>query len=241
MKNQFCINKKILIQLFWNGSALDGMRNLIEKFSLEEVLKQIKNNTEKITEYWKDGNEKFTKKTINEEIANAITLADFYFLNSCPDICFEMKQSVGQAEIKIFRDFIANLENNTEIDCLIKDKEKQFKFQLKQYPEKYKKWSVNKVIEYLDKGILPESKYNNKNNKDLIIIITIKPKRNSEFKEKKDFEEIHKYLSKKDIKLLEINFLYNRKCEYMVWFQVFPKKVYYKIPYQKLSYHEAKR
>ena len=41
---------------------------------------------------------------------------------------------------------------NTEIDFLIKNPKQEFKFQLKQYPEKYKEWSTEKVIKYFDIG-----------------------------------------------------------------------------------------
>lgn len=196
--------------------------------------------TGEVGEYVEEENNKFATNTANAEIINAITLADFYFLKSDPVICFEMKNDFRQKKINGHRELTENLENDTEIDCLIRDEQREFKFQLKQYPEQYKEWSADKVTNYLDESILPRAaKYNNDSNKDLIIVITIKPELKSGFKEE-DFDKIYKYLSSKEIKLLEINFLYNRNIEHMVWHQVFPKNGYYKIPWQNLSYHKVK-
>lgn len=244
MENRFCISKSELIKIFWGGMAEDRLntvqRKFADRYSWEEMLRQTENKEGEVGKFNKEENEKFSNKNINNEIANAIFLADFYFLESNPDICFEMKHDFKKRKIDSCKDLVKNIESYTEIDCLIKDKDRKFNFQLKQYPEKYKEWSTKKVIEYLDKEILHKSKYNNKSNKDLIIVITIKPEPVSSVREK-DFDEIHRHLSAKDVKLSEINFLYNRNCEYMVWFQVFPKNGYCKIPWQKLSYHEAKR
>lgn len=244
MENKFCISKSELIKIFWGGMAEDRLNAVQAKFadrySWEEILQQTENEEGEVGKFNKEENEKFSNKNINNEIANAVTLADLYFLESDPDICFEMKHDFKKKKIDSCEDLIKNIESYTAIDCLIKDKDRKFNFQLKQYPEKYKEWSAEKVVEYLNKEILLESKYNNKNNKDLIIVITIKPEPVSDVKEK-DFDEIHRHLSTIDIKLSEINFLYNRNSQYMVWFQVFPKKGYYKIPWQKLSYHEAKK
>ena len=170
----------------------------------------------------------------------AITLADFYFLESDPVICFEIKRGYTGDKISSIEELVNKMESNTEIDCLIKDSQTAFKFQLKQYPEEYKEWSADKVIAYLDETILPIRKYNNELNKDLIIIIAIKPKADSSFKGVEDFDEIHKYLIKKEVRLKEINFLINLNMEYMVWNQAYPENGHYKIPWNQLSYHVAK-
>jgi len=90
-------------------------------------------------------------------------------------------------------------------------------------------------------SILSKNKYNNESNHDLIIIIAIKPEPESRFKELEDFKVIHNYLCSESIKLREINFLYNRNNEFMVWYQVYPRSGHYKIPWEKLSYHQAKK
>ncbi len=245
MENQFCITQKKLVQIFWgnrNRVLIDTLiRKFSDKFSLPEMFEQMKTDKGEVGKYFKGEIRKFTKKTENEEIAHAITLADFYFLDSNPVICFKAKRKFKKEEIQTHKGLLENMESNTEIDCLIKDDHKEFKFQLKQYPEKYKEWSTSKVIDYLDRSILSKGKYNNEGNRDLIIVIAIKPERNSRFKEVQDFDKIHKHLSDKDIKLLEINFLYNRNNEHMVWFQVFPKNGHFKIPLQELSHNEARR
>jgi hypothetical protein len=231
--------------MFWGQSTRERLSRLIKKFfgkySLLEIYQQVKAGRGEAGEYFKEELESFSKKTAHEEIAHAITLADFYFLDSKPVICFEMKRGFIKKEVENLNEILENLESNTEIDCLIEDGKREFKFQLKQYPEKYKDWSPNKVIKYLNESILPKSRYNNESNSDLIVVIAIKPELHSEFKETQDFSEIHKYLSSQSIKLREINFLYNRNMEHMVWYQVYPKKGHYKIPWQNLSYHQAKR
>ncbi len=245
MENQLCITQKKLIQIFWtnrNKILIDALiQKFSGKFSLLEMIKQMETEKGEVGIYFKEEIKKFTKKTEANEIANAIDLADFYFLDSNPTICFKARRKFKGEEIQTYEELLGNMESDTEIDCLIKDDRKEFKFQLKQYPEEYKEWSTSKVIDYLDKSILPKAKYNNKGNRSLIIIIVIKPKMSSNFKEVQDFDKIHKYLSDKDIRLLEINFLYNRNNEHLVWFQVFPKNDHFKIPFQKLSYNKEKK
>lgn len=244
MGNSFCIIKKELIQIFYGEMAGQRVEILLDKFynkySIQEILQQAQTGEGEIGEYVRKENDKFAEKTANDEIGNAIALADFYFPDTDPMICFKMKNGFNKNKIISCEELIKNIESNSEIDFVIKDKVKKFNFQLKQYPEKYKEWSVLKVIEYLDKAILPKEKYNNESNKDLIIVITIKPKQQSTFKRTKDFVEIHKYLSDKKNKLSEINFLYNKNNEHMVWYQVFPQCGYSKIPWKQLSYHQAK-
>lgn len=232
-----------MIEIFHRGNAvaaIDDLRMRFPEFSLGEIYKQFCAETGDVWEYQKKYFEKFSMKTENNELAHAITLADFYFPDSNPTICFEMKRGFRKKDVGTCEELIKNMESCTEVDCIVKDDSREFRFQLKQYPEKYKEWGVNEVIRYLDDEILTESKYNNKSNKDLIIVIHIQPERVSRFKESKDFSDIHKHLMSKDIKLLEINFLYNRNCESMIWYQVFPQKGYSKIPWEKLSYHKAK-
>lgn len=245
MHNPFCISKDQLIQIFWGQSTDERLGKLLEKFSsrysLFEMYQQIRTERGEVGEYFKKELESFSKKTAHEEITHAITLADFYFPDSNPVICFEMKHDFAKKEVRSLNEIIENIESDTEIDCLIKDNKKEFKFQLKQYPEKYKDWSPNKVIEYLDGSILPEGKYNNDSNSDLNVVIAIKPKLQSEFAEVRDFNKIHEHLISKNVKLREINFIYNRNMEHMVWYQVYPENGHYKIPWQDLSYHHAKR
>lgn len=231
--------------MFWGGTTDERVSAMLSKFlgkySLQEIHDQMKDNVGEVGKYIENENKIFSTKTTNDEIGNALTLADFYFPDSDPSICFEMKRGFNQDGINTHHELIENLESDTEIDFKIKDEEKEFDFQLKQYPEKFKEWSVEKVIKYINDSILPSYKYNSESNKDLIIVIVIKPEPKSNFKEVEDFDEIHKYLAKQNIKLKEINFLYNRNNEHMVWYQVFPENGHYKIPFQNLSYHEAKR
>lgn len=241
----FCIDKSTLIQIFWGGTTNDRMRDLISKFlgkySFEEIYNQMESNSGEVGEYIISENKRFSTITANDEIANALTLADIYFPKTESQICFKMKSSFGQGKINTYEELLVNMESDTEIDFSIQSTKEAFKFQLKQYPEEYKEWSVEKVIDYLEKKILPNHKYNNESNKELIIVITIKPKLKSNFKEGVDFDAIYTSLHSKDIKLKEINFLYNRNNENMVWYQVYPENGHCKIPFDQLSYHEAKK
>lgn len=245
MNNQLCIDKKRLIELFLVSNAKKTLNSALQKFwgrfSLVEIYEQMKAEKGEVEEYYKGELKKFSGKNINNEFSNAITLAEFYFPNSNPLICFEMKSDFIKKDVETCQELAENIESYTDVDCLIKDQNEGFKFQLKQYPEEYKEWSPAKVIEYLEKSVISEKKYNNEANKDLIIAITIKPERQSNFREEQDFQEIHEYLKGENIKLKEINFLYNRNNESMIWFQVFPGIGYNAIPWQKLSYHGAKK
>lgn len=245
MGKQVCIPKAKLIQMFWGkhaeGLVLDIIKKFSGEFTLEEIAKQLETGAGEVAEYQKGRIEAFSGKNANNEIANAITLADFYLPNLPCEVCFQMKNSFTGDVPGSSEELIENMETYTEIDCLIKGAGKEFKFQLKQYPEKYKEWSAEKVIKYLEEAVLPESKYNNKGNRDLSIVITIKPELHSNFKETEDFKKIHEYLRSKEIKLAEIVFLYNRNNDSMVWFQVFPRRGYNSIPFPKLSYNQAKK
>lgn len=244
MKNLFCIPRNDLVQLFFKESSEEKVDALLKefsgKYSKEEILLGIATQKGEVGDYYKLQNKKHSTNSAIVEIINAVTLADLYFLESEPTICFEMKADFKQKELKSYHELIDNLESNTEIDCQIKDTERSFKFQLKQYPEEYKEWSAEKVITYIENDILP--KYNNDGNKDLIIVITIQPKEDSNFKES-DFKVINDFLNTKgdSIKLAEVDFLYNRNIEHIIWHQVFPKHGHYKIAWDKLSYHKAKR
>jgi len=244
MENQFCIRKSKLIQIFWRQTTEEHLAILLEKFSSKyskvEILQQMVTKTGEVEEYFEEWLKKFRTDTTNIEIAHSIILADFYFLESDPLICFEMKDGFKKDNIKHYKELSDNIEQRTEIDVLIKDDSKQFKFQLKQYPEEYKEWNVDKVIEYFDNSIL--LKYNHKNNKYLIIAIHIQPKLSSQIKEvSRTFKKVHEYLATKDIKLLQVVFLVNWNIEFMLWHEVFPKLGHYKIPWADLSVHQAKK
>ena len=243
--NPFCINKKELIDLFWGGNTQHlvsrMLSNFSKKYSVEEIIEQMADDKSEVGKYLKEETDKFAKKTANDETGNALTLTDLYFPGEYPLVCFEMKRGFNKKTVQNYEELVENMESNTDIDCMVKNDKFSFKFQLKQYPEKYKKWSVEEVINYLDSKVLTPETYNNDSNKDLIIVITIKPEQQSNFKESEDFKKIHDHLMTKDIKLFEIDFLYNRNSEHIVWFQVFPEKGYNKIPWDHLSYHEAKK
>lgn len=244
--SQFCISKENLNKLFYTELAETRLDLILEKFSdkysPQEIFEQTESEQGEVGEFCKKQNDKFSEKTENVEIAHSIDLAQFYFPDENPEICFNLKNGSHKINIKTVEDLIKNIGPDTEIDCLIKNESRQFKFQLKEYPEKYLLgMTAQKVIEFLDKNILPPEKYNNKNNKDLIIIITLKPEINTEFKESSDFKIIHEYLKDKKIELTEIDFMYNRNCEYIVWYQVYPQLGHAKIPWVELPYQKVKR
>ena len=231
--------------MFWGQTTKRRLDNLLKKFSNKysylEMYIQMISGQGKVGEYLNNETRQFTKKTESNEIAHAIILADFYFIGSNPQICFNMKRGFKVKQIDTIEELIANLDHDTEIDCLIKDKTNKFKFQQKRYPEEYKPWSVTKVIEYLDTEILPVQKYNNDSNHDLIIAINIQPKTDTQVNINRDFKEIYQHLTTKDIKLLQIAFLFNLNIKFEVWHEVFPRLGHYKIPWGDLSQHHAKR
>lgn len=245
MNNQFCIKKDDLVKIFWEQKATEMTNQLLQLFrgsySYAEINQQINAGEGEVAEYFKRENNIFSKKTLNVETVHSITLADFYFPDSNPLICFEMKSSFVKKEVEDINDVFENIEPNTVSDCVIRDDGHELKFQLKQYPEEYKEWSAEKVIEYLDSHILPESEYNNANNSDLIIIIAIKPKRPSSFQGQEDFDKIYKYLQSRTVHLGEISFIYNQNSEYMIWHQVCPENGHSRILWKNLSYHKAKK
>ncbi|MBU1923520.1 MAG: hypothetical protein KJ710_04615 [Candidatus Omnitrophica bacterium] len=244
MNNPICIPNERLIHLFYRQLTIEKTDRLIKhfsnKYSLADILGQLKAENGEVYEYDKNEIDKFATITAHEEIANAITLAGFYFLDTNPVICFEMKRGFNKKDVESIDELLDILETDTEIDFSIKDDRKEFHFQFKSYPEKYKNWNPKRVIEYLDKSILPQSEYNNDINSNLIIVISIKPEEQSNFRESQDFDKIYKYLKHQNIHLQEINFIYNRNMEHMVWYQVHPEKGHYKIPWQNLPYQRVK-
>ena len=136
MKNPFCISKDDLIQIFWGQSTDKKISDILKKFgkqySLLKICQQMENRQGEVGEYFSKELERFSKKSTHEEIAHAITLADFYFLKSKPVICFEMKRAFKKNQVETFEELLENIENDTEIDCLLKDSHAEFHFQLKQ-------------------------------------------------------------------------------------------------------------
>ena len=242
---QFCISKENLNKLFYTELGEERvnliLKNFSDKYSLSDIISMMNDENNEIGKFCKQQNDKFAVKTENVEIVHSIDLAELYFPNENPDICFNIKNSVQESEILTIKDLIQDIDPDTEIDCLIKNGSKQFKFQLKEYPEEYLELTPTKIIEFIDKKIISPEKYNTENNKDLIIVITLKPEVDTAFKELSDFKIIHEYLKQRDIKLLEINFLYNRNCEHLVWYQVYPQLGHSKIPWADLPYHKTKK
>lgn len=245
MKNQFCISKEDLAVLFYGETTKTRLDILLKKFEykylLNEIEEQMREGKGEVAEYFKGEVRRFSTKTENAEIANAISLADLYLVDLPSQVCFEMKNNFRQKTVKNSEELISNIEPDTEIDFIIKDDKKTFYFQHKQYPEKYKTWSVDEVIGYLEKEILPEHEYNNIGNKDLIIAITIQPEQISNLNDIEDFDKIYEYLKIKEIKLFEIIFLYNRNNESLVLHQVFPRNNHNKISMQDTSFYKARR
>ena len=168
MNNPLCIPYERLIDLFYRKPTIEKIDRLIEhfsgKYSFAEIVEQYKSEKGEVYDYDKNEINEFAAVTAYEEIANAITLAGMYFPDSNPVVCFEMKRGFEKKDVESIEEINDNLETSTEIDFLIKDDKKEFHFQFKSYPEKYKNWSSKSVIGYLEKSILPRSKYNNESN-----------------------------------------------------------------------------
>jgi hypothetical protein len=242
MNNPACIQKQDLLRMFWHDSTQSRLAALLEKFgdrfSLQEIHDQMQSGEGEVGEYFKNELKRFSTVTINDEVANALTLSDFYFPDAESSICFEMRSDFQGGCINDFKELADNVETATDIDFRIRNPDQIYDFQLKQYPEEYKEWSVERVLTYIEESVI--SKYSKDENKGLSIVITIKPTQLSNFKETEDFKQLHELLKDKEIALEEICFLYNRNNEHMVWYQVFPKRGYSKIDFENLSHYRAR-
>jgi hypothetical protein len=95
----------------------------------------------------------FTSKTITGEIFYAIELANIYFDEKInPLICFDMASGFDPSTFKNrleFSDLERWVETDTWVDCYISHGNEEIKFQIKQFPEKWKKMTTPTFIDYL--------------------------------------------------------------------------------------------
>lgn len=92
----------------------------------------------------KESTEKLSKRTFFQELYFSLLLSDFYFgQNIHTKICFEMKSGFDPALLES-RDLSLEglnewVESRSPVDISILNSSKEFKFQIKTYPEKYNK------------------------------------------------------------------------------------------------------
>ena len=222
MNNVFCINKKEL-KILWSGKQEDRLHKQINKFkdllTLQEMFRQMEQDSGEFSEATTADTSKFSRVTANVEIGLALELADFYFPDAYPDICFEMKSGFSGV-ISSYDNLVENIESATHVDCSIKLEGRQFNFQIKRYPQSYCEYTNEAIIEFLGKTMKGYGDMNG-----TILIVLLQPEPDPKAFDKMDFKAIHAGLVaiKEKITFDEIDFIFNERNQQIFWHQVFPQ------------------
>ena len=218
----------------WLAKQEERLSKEIRKFSgavsLEEMATQMESDNGPFAESIKRSTTKFSNRTENVEILTADHLSSLYFPNIETDICFEMKDSFHGGIVTTYNELTENISQHTHIDCSISSGLRSFNFQIKRYPEPYKKITNEAVSSFIEETI---KRYSDMKGTILIILLQAEtpiPR------EGLDFDKIHKYVSSmKRTGFDEINFIFNKGNRHIHWRQVYPDHGYSEIPLILLS------
>ncbi|MDP3725445.1 MAG: hypothetical protein Q8R20_03195 [Nanoarchaeota archaeon] len=222
MENPFCISRKGLRDLL-GLSRRNFVRNLfykcLEKFSREEIEKQLNTQTGELMDAINTESELSVRKTENAEVITALQLSDFYFPDDETEICFAMRRNVDTNNVKSYEGLVSGFENATHIDCLIKLANKGISFQIKRYPERHLPHTNEAFVDWF-KNVL--SHYGNM--KGTILSVTLQPAEPFN-KNSFNFSELAISLSemREIITFDEVALVYNDANEYVVLHKIFPK------------------
>jgi hypothetical protein len=231
IKNPYCISKNDLLELWINQQKdrTDGfMKNFAGKFDMQEMVAQMEKEKGEFWDFFKTNTDKFANKTENVEVFMAVEIVDFYFkVEMDVNICFEMRTEFRGELIETLDELVSKIESDTHIDCSIKSKDLMLDFQIKRYPQQYKKFSGEAIIEFL-KGVF--SGYGEM--KNVILAILLQP--NTEEQTKLFFQEIHDQLMtmKEKVNFSEVVFIFNLSNKNVVFTRVYPDFVFSHKPIQ---------
>lgn len=220
MKSSFCILKRDLKNLWTKKQKtrlLECLNIFKGKFTLPEMLDQMREDRGAFGQAIADSTLKFSKNTKNVEIAVAIDLADFYLPGIEAEICFGVKRMPNAIPDFSYDDIEENIDGDTYIDCSLKSNERQFNFQIKRYPQFSHAYTNEAINNYIEETI---DSYGNM--KGTILIILLQP--NSESQNDFSFSKIYEYILtiKEKISFDEINFIFNYRNQKKSLLKIFP-------------------
>ena len=136
-------------------------------------------------------------------------------------------------------ELVANIKDATYIDCVIRNKTSEFRFQIKRFPSEYLDFSQEGILSFLD-GIF--RKYTDMSDTNLVILLQPAEEATTT---PLDFETIHQALKPKasQISFGEVSFLFNANMESITLRRVFPDSAQKSTPLRLRSekYQELQR
>lgn len=234
MKNGFCITKSAFQALLMQRQKA-MLRRVMESFadnlSQQEMAAQMEREEGVFSDAMKVENAKFAAKTANVEIVVAFQLADFYFPGVDAELCFEMQEDFSPDSATSYDNIVADIENDTAIDCTIKADGRHFNFQIKRYPQEYLSHTHAALTKYIKKTL---THYGNMKGTGLVLLLQPNTEeRNDEL----SFKGVHEDMMaiKDKITFDEIVFVFNDQMQSMRWQQVFPAYGYSEKPLELQS------
>jgi hypothetical protein len=234
MESKFCISKSAFKRLFaqrQEAMLLRVIRSFDGIMTREMMLAQQEQEEGAFSDAMKAEYVKFGKKTENVEVLIAFQLADFYFSEADPDLCFEMRRDFSPDSATSYDSLVAGIESNIAIDCSIKANGRQFNFQIKRYPQEHLPHTSKALTEYIKKTIAGYGPM-----KGTSLVLLLQP--NSEARnDDLNFRQVHEEMVaiKSSISFDEIVFVFNDSLQNIRWQQVFPKYGYSERPLVLLS------
>jgi hypothetical protein len=218
---QFCIGKEDFKQLFEKNHRerlITLMGEFSDRLSPQDMLAQMESDTGAFAEAVAASTSRFTNKTENVEIITAFDLADFYFPDENSQVCLEVKDGFPDDAPVSYESIVANIESNTPIDCSIKSGGREFHFQIKRYPQKYRAHTREALVEFIAKTMRGYTDM-----KGSILAVILQPA--SEEANGLSFKEVHEDLiaMKDEITFDEIDLIFNDRGQQMRWEQVYPE------------------
>ena len=203
-----------------------------EGLSLEEISRQQEEETGPYYEEVEDAIEKFSNKTENIEVMSAITLAQIYDFNPKEEIliCFEMKDKFDGRAVTL-SDFTKNFKTDTHVDCAIRLRDKEWRYQITRYNSKHQNFTDEGIISYIKNVLVGYG-----NMSDTALILLLQPLEDAAISSL-NFEKIHKALLAiaKSITFKEISLAFNANMKTLSLVRVFPKLEHGGVPLQMRS------
>ena len=232
MENGYCIPKNDLYALLEQRqkAMLNRVMAQFPRLTSQEMVAQMEREEGEFNEAVKAERLAFAKKTSNVEIVLAFQLADFYFPDLNPEICFEMRRGFSANNDVSYDSVVAGIENDTAIDCAIRADGRGFNFQIKRYPQEYLAHTREAIAAYIKKTLTGYGDM-----KGAILVLLLQP--NTEAPNDLNFRQVHEDMLAMEDKISfdEIDLVFNNRMQTMRWQQVFPECGHYDKPLELSS------
>lgn len=190
-----------------------------EGMSLGEMVRQQIDETGPFNDALAAAIRKFTNRTEHVEIQVALDLSNLYDFGPQDEIliCFEMNKGF-RGRISTLSDLVTNIESATHVDCTIRSKKKEWRFQIKRYPSEYLEFTQEAIIAYLQEIF---GKYGVMKGTNLILLLQPRGKAATT---PLDFEKVHQALvsMKEVISFDKVAITFNANNKDILLISVFP-------------------